>query len=179
MLKRIAASVYIFKATPNARDQYFHEGILCEQRATDTVDFSLVDFFLVHWEEDGFEHYDPVFDLRTSKPWTASTRCLQTMQEIHQNSNLLKAFSSGDMDLIRKIALQILRRSSSSATNIDQAQSVRLSPNSLAFGAAVENFDVANYWAEQHELNRHFDVDAYWMEQEAVSYTHLTLPTKA
>ena len=119
-LKRVAASAYIVEATQNARDLYFHEGILCEQPASNTasiVNFSLIDFLLLHWEENGFAHYDPVFDLRTMKPWTASSRCLQTLQDIHQNSNLMKAFSAGDLDLLRKIALQILRPSSSNREN--------------------------------------------------------------
>ena len=44
-LKRVAASAYIVKATQNARDLYFHEGILCEQPASDTV--TIVNFSLI------------------------------------------------------------------------------------------------------------------------------------
>ena len=67
------------------------------------------DFLMVHWLEDAFLHFDPVFDNTAKKPHSVSPEVITRFKEAITNSPMCQAYRKKDWTRLRELASQALK----------------------------------------------------------------------
>ena len=98
-------SMYISAATQGCEDFVFwNDERLPAGNFTGTPE--ACDFWLVHWTEDTFAHYDPVYSATTHLAHQTSEAMQKRFQEKLRRSEMCKAYARKDIDKAREVALE-------------------------------------------------------------------------
>ena len=107
LMVRLKAAIYICSVSENTPNRYFTCGSWRDASASDSEMFEC-DFFVMHWDEETFAHYDAVYCLQSGDKKVAPPAVQQVLRGLLQDSELCQAFMVADRSKARAIALRML-----------------------------------------------------------------------
>ena len=107
LMVRLKAAIYICSVSENTPNRYFTLGSWRDASASDSEMFEC-DFFVMHWDEETFAHYDAVYCVQSGDKKVASPAVQQVLRGLLQESELCQAFMVADHSKARAIALRML-----------------------------------------------------------------------
>jgi len=109
LLRRLDSSVtMIVPGGGSRRQSYIMSGQEEPQFVAQVEDIG-TDFLMVHWLEDTFEHFDPVYETSSLKQHTAPSTIVSRVEAAIMSSEMCQAYLNGNWSDLRTLALKGLK----------------------------------------------------------------------